>query len=251
MTQIKLNNLSYRQENDEILKNITYEFAPNCTTGILAPVEEKTAVLLKIIGGITQPTSGNVVINGIDLFNSDRGTLESVRKRMAFVFERKGILSNLSIRENLLLPLNYHNPDVSIEEKMQKINSLFDHFGIQKEILSDRPARLHPQALKMMLLFRAFAIDPDIILYDNPMTDLELTYKKAVSSYIKQLKTEKQITQIFFSTSKMLFNDAKYILIFSRGTLVEKGPTELIMKSENAITQKIIQDYLEAGQYET
>ena len=249
--QIKLDNLSYQQENDAILKNITYECAPNCTTGILAPVEEKTAILLKIIGGITQPTGGRVIINGIDLFNSDRETLESVRKKMAFVFERKAILSNLSIRENLLLPLNYHYPDVSIEEKMQKIHALFDHFGIHHEILSDRPARLHPQALKMMLLIRAFAMDPEIIIYDNPLTDLELTFKKTVAEYIKRLKTEKQVTQIFFSTSRMLFNDANDILIFSRGVLVEKGQTDLIMKSENPITKKIIQDYLEAGQYET
>jgi ABC-type transporter Mla maintaining outer membrane lipid asymmetry ATPase subunit MlaF len=250
-TQIKLDGLSYIQENEEILKSITYKFMPNRTTGILAPVEEKMSTLLKIIGGITAPTRGSVIINGLDMFRSDRKTLKEVRKNLAFVFERKGILSNLSISENLLLPLNFHYPDTTDEEKQNRIDKLFDHFGIHKKILSERPARLHPQTLKMILLIRAFIMKPEIILYDNPLTDLELTLKKAVSSYIKQLKESKKVTQIFFSTSRILFNDADYVLVFSGGTLIEQGQVDSIMKSENPLTKNIIHDYLEAGSHET
>ncbi len=250
-TQIKLDSLSYKQENEEILKNITYEFLPNCMTGILAPVEEKTSTLLKIIGGITAPTSGSVCINGLNMFKSDRKTLKAVRKNMSFVFERKGILSNLSISENLLLPLNYHYPDATKEEKQSRIDRMFDNFGIQKKILSERPARLHPQTLKMILLIRAFIMESGIILYDNPLTDLELNYKKAVSSYINQLKASKKVTQIYFSTSRTLFYDADYILIFSGGSLIEQGLVDSILKSENLLTKKIIHDYLEAGKHET
>jgi ABC-type transporter Mla maintaining outer membrane lipid asymmetry ATPase subunit MlaF len=250
-TQIKLDKLFYEQENEKILNNISYEFAPGCTTGILSHVEDKSAVLLKIIGGITQPTSGKVSINGIDLFNSNRETLRPVRKAMAFVFERKGILSNISIRENLLLPLNYHYPDEPLSEKQKKIDALFEYFEIPKKVLSERPARLHRQTLKMILLIRAFVMEPDIILYDNPLVDLELTYAKSVCEYIRQLKIRKNVTQIFFSTSKMLFEDADNMLVFSDGLLVETGSLNTIIKSENPLTRKLIQDYFEAGTNET
>lgn len=250
-TQIKLDSLSYVQEDVEILRNITHEFAPNCTTGIIAPVEEKASTLLKIIGGITSPTSGSVIINGFDMFRTDRKSLKEVRKNLSFVFERKGILSNISIGENLLLPLNYHYPDMPKAEKQSRIDKVFDHFGIHQKILTERPARLHPQTLKMILLIRAFIMEPDIILYDNPLTDLELTYKRAVCSYIKELRVSKKVTQILFTTSRMLFNDADYILVFSGGNLIEQGNVDSILRSENPLTQKIIHDYLEAGSHET
>ncbi len=250
-TQIKLDNLSYTVEDEEIFKNITYEFLPNCTTGILAPVEDKTSILLKIVGGITTPTSGSVHINGLDMFTSDRKTLKPLRRKMAFVFERKGILSNLSISENLLLPLNYHFPDTSKVEKQNRIEALFNHFGLDKKILQARPARLHPQTLKMILLIRAFIMEPEIILYDKPLTDLEQSLKNLVTSYMQQLRAGKKVTQIVFTSSRVLLNNTDDILVISGGRLIEHGSFDAMVKSENPFTKKIIHDYLEAGGYET
>ena len=251
MNQIKLANLSYTVENEEILKNISHGFIPEGITGILAPVEEKISHLLKIIDGVLEPTSGVVTIDNFDLFQEHEAILKNIRKKMAFVFERRGILANLSILENLLLPLDYHFPELSPAEKKDKIETLFDHFEIQTKILLERPARLHPQILKMMLLIRAFVMEPDIILYDNPLLDLGLKFKKAIFKYVYYLKEEKKVTQIFTSTSDILFEIADENLVLNNGNLIEVETWENLILSDNTITQKIIKDYLEVGINET
>jgi len=251
MKNIRLINLNYRQENEEILQNISHNFIPESISGILSPVEEKASTLLKIIGGILEPTSGTVTIDGIDLFTEDRKALKAVRKKMAFVFERKGILSNLTVQENLLLPLDYHFPELSHQQKLDRIVALLEHFAMSTNILSLRPAKLNSQTLKMTLLIRAFAMEPDIVLYDNPLADLELHYQKAVTSYIQKLSRDNKTTQIFLSTSPTLLKIAHEVLVFLNGTIFEKGLPEQINGSTNPLTKKIINDYLEAGVNET
>ncbi len=247
---IKIENLSYTLDGEIILSDFSHEFTMGTMTGILAPVEERISFLIKIIGGITEPQSGRTLVNGVDLLNDSPEKIREVRKTISFVFDRGGMLSNLSVLENLMLPLDYYFPAMSSDLKREKINWFFHYFSLNPKLLSERPAKLHPQIYKMLLLVRAFLPEPKILLYDNPLGDLEQNFKKKIFAYISELKKQ-QLTQIFVSTSDILFELSDVNLVFKSGDYVESGTWEDLMFSESPITQKLIKEYLEVGINET
>ncbi len=247
---IQVNNLTHTLDSDLILNNFSYKFITGQLTGILSPIEEHVPELLKIICGITEPQKGSVFIEGVDIFNGAAELIKATRKKVSFVFNRGGLLSNLSILENLLLPLDYHFPEETRDSKLEKIKFLFDHFELKLGLLSERPAKLHGQLIKLMLLIRAFLPNPTIILYDNPLADLEFSFKKKIIHHIAELQ-QKQITQIFVSTSDVLFEISDCNLVIKSGNLVEFGTWDTLIMSNLSITKSIIREYLEVGINET
>ena len=247
MSIVSVQNLSFTIENENILRKFSYEFPDNLITGVLAPVEEHISYLLKIICGISEPTEGTVLIGGIDLFNDAEDRITEIRKKIGFCFARGGLLSNLSILENILLPFDFHYPHMPVEQKKEKILAIFRMLDIHDEVLTHRPAKLHPQMYKMILLVRAFVLEPAIILYDNPFLELELHYRKLVYKYMHYLRDEKSTTQIFVSTSDILFEIADQILVFNHGYLVETGDWNELLVNGKETTHMLIKQYLEAG----
>ncbi len=247
---IQVNNLTHKVDSDLILNNFSYKFNNGQLTGILAPVEENMPELLRMMCGITEPQQGNIYIEKIDIFNDSPERIKNIRKKISFVFNRGGLISNLSILENLLLPLDFHFPDEDHTMKLDKIKAIFEHFGLNINLLSERPATLHPQFKKLMLIIRAFLPNPAIILYDNPLVDLELSFKKKIIGYLYKLQSN-GVTQIFVSTSDVLLELSDVNLVFKSGCLIESGKWEDLIMSNSIITKNIIREYLEVGINET
>lgn len=247
MSNVSIRELSFNVDAEKILREVSYDFQPNAITGILAPVEERISFLLKLICGICEPASGSVLINGVDLYNTPEKELEDIRRSIAYCFGRGGLLSNLSIQQNLLLPFDYHYPKIPRAEKLEKVKSLFRKLDVHESLLNERPAMLHPQMYKMMVLIRTFLLDPAIILYDNPFLDLEKHYQKLVYAYIHELRGTGKTTQIFVSTSDILFELSDQILVFNHGRFIEAGGWDELLMSGTETTQNLIRQYLEAG----
>jgi ABC-type transporter Mla maintaining outer membrane lipid asymmetry ATPase subunit MlaF len=247
---ITVSNLSYSLDNEVLLDDFSYIFPDGSLTGILATVEERISFLLQIICGITEPSTGKVLIDGTDLLNGTPEKIRDVRRSLSFVFNRGGLISNLSILENLLLPLDYHFPEMGREAKLDLITRFLNQFSLQTSVLNERPAKLHPQIAKMLLLIRAFLPEPRIILYDNPLGDLEYSFRKKIFSYISTLQS-KNVTQIFVSTSDILLEIADIDLVFKSGKLIESGQWNELLFSQSPVTQRIIKEYLEVGINET
>lgn len=247
---ITVKDISLINEGRVIIRDFSYEFPEGSLTGILAPVEERLSFLIQMISGITDPTTGSIIIDGTDILNATPIEIKRIRTLIGYVFDRGGLISNLSIRENLLLPLDFYFADMTRQAKLEKIASFFDFFSLPISLLDERPAKVHPQILKMILLLRAFIPEPKIILYDNPFGDLEFGFKKKIFSYIASLH-EKKITQIFVSTSDHLLELADNDLVFSAGEFIEAGPWDQLLFSTSPVTQRIIKEYLEVGINET
>jgi microcin C transport system ATP-binding protein len=146
-----------------------------------------------------------------------------------------------------LLPLEYHYPELTAAQRHKRILTICKQMDIHQSILDERPALLHPQMYKMALLARAFVLEPKIILYDNPLLDLEMKYKKIVYNHILHLREHLSVTQIFISTSDILFEITDTNLVFNRGAIVESGTWDELILSEQTATQNIIREYLETG----
>ncbi|MCE1188236.1 MAG: ATP-binding cassette domain-containing protein [Ignavibacteria bacterium] len=247
MSTIVTRNITYYEPEIGEINDFSYTFEGNKIIGLIAPIEERVSVLLRIMAGIKEPSSGRVLLDNVDIHQANTSVIKDIRKKMAFVFDRGGIISNLSILENLFLPLNFHYPEWPKGEKLDLIKYYFDKFHISEKYLSMRPANIHPQIAKLVNIIRAYLIRPEIILYDNPLGDLELRMRKEVFKHITELRERNNVLQIFVSTSDILFDVADNNIVFGDGRMIEEGCWEELILSESVITQKIVKEYLEVG----
>ena len=243
---IKAENISYQLDGKIILDDFTFEFQKGLVYGIISPIEDRTAILLKLLCGIAEPLTGRITYDGVDILNSSEEEIMELRKIISFVFDRGGLLSNLTVLENLMLPMDYHLTSLSQDHKIDMIYYILEIFGIDKNVLNERPAKLHYQVSKLMALVRGYITNPEVILYDNPLSDLERAFRKKVIKFFLDLK-HRNVTQIFYSTTDTLFEISDNNLVFYEGKLVETGPWEELIMSNHSVTQYIIKEHLEIG----
>ncbi|NUN07676.1 MAG: ATP-binding cassette domain-containing protein [Ignavibacteriaceae bacterium] len=248
---MRITGLKYSIDDRVFCDNIGYAFEKGMLYGILCQSEEEASIFLKILAGIYTPDSGTVTIDDLSVHTIDSRIISQLKRKSAFVFERLGLISNLSIQENLLLPYNYVFPEIPLADKLSKIMEYFSYFSIPESLLRERPARLNAQYYKLIIIIRAYIIDPDIIIYDMPFTDLEVGAKKKLIEEITRIREKGETTQVFYSNNDILFDRADRGIILHKGNFVCEGPWEDLIMIEDELVRKIVTNYLSIGLNET
>lgn len=248
---LSLSGLCYEIEKRKYCDSLDYTFEKGLLYGIMCLSEEEASVLLKLLAGIYTPDTGSVTIEEINVHSTDTRDIQKLKGRSAYVFDRLGLISNLSILENLLLPYNFVFPELAVEEKLEKIKSYLDLFSIPESTLTMRPAKLNAQTYKLIIIIRSYIIEPDIIFYDMPFTDLEIAAKKKLIEEITLIREKGKTTQIFYSNSDVLFDRADKCIIFNQGRFISEGPWEELILNEDEFVRKIVTNYLSIGLNET
>lgn len=244
MSLVSLESVHYISDRYEV-KDLSMQFEKGKLYGFLAPPDEPVNELLKLISGIVQPDEGAVRFNNTDMNLGTLYNLREIRKKISYIFERGSLLANLSILENLLLPYDYHYPDVSREEKMVNIRNYFSYFLLPESILEERPAVQRQQTSKLVIIIRALLTSPEFLVLDMPFTDLELKSKKRLLRKLAELKKGGNITQLYYSNSDILYDECDLCYVFENGKIIETGAWDELILSDNPQTQKIIKDYFE------
>jgi ABC-type lipoprotein export system ATPase subunit len=168
---------------------------------IAGPIEKANVFLLNVIGGIQPPQyhhqQARVLFQGLDMYESGERVIKEIKKKIAFVFCEGTLVSNLTIKENLLLPLRYHYPGFDDAAVMEKINGDFNYFGIP-DVLEKRPAEISYDVRKKLAFIRVSLQEPELILMDKPFFNLDEHERDRVIRYLENLKS-KGITFIIFS----------------------------------------------------
>lgn len=250
MASVSLENVYYTSDRYSV-SGLNMHLEEGKLYGILAPADEPVNEILKLISGIVQPDKGMVIFDGIDMNIGTLYGLKDIRKKISYIFERGSLLANLTIAENLLLPYDYHYSELSREEKLENIKKYFEYFQLADSILDERPAYQRQQTSKLVVIIRALLTDPEFLVLDMPFTDLELKSKKRLLRKITEMKKSRNITQVYFSNSDILYDECDTCFVFENGQIVDTGTWDELLMSDNLLTQKIIKDYFEIELDET
>jgi ABC-type lipoprotein export system ATPase subunit len=203
---------------------------------VTGPNEEANVLLLKIIGGLLPPGShhyhqhGQVFFRGIDIYEGSEGEIIEVKKKIAFVFREGTMISNLTIRENLLLPFQFHCPDDDCAAAMEKVEADFNYFGIP-DVLDKRPDLVSYCQKKKLAFIRASLQRPELVLVEKPMFNLDEEDRQQVLHYLENLR-KNGITLIIASRSKLILETLIDVAI-----VLEEGKTpRMIGKTHNEFT---------------
>ncbi len=239
---IQINELSFAypySPEREIFSKLNLNFVRGQVTSVMGPSGIGKTTLLRLIGGLLYPTQGEVIVDGQNLHHLSRKLLEQIRKRMSLLFQSSALFTNLSVYDNVAFPLRAHT---TLSERMIRQIVL-----MKLQIVGLRGARdLMPSALsggmeRRVALARALALDPQIIMYDEPFTGLDPISMGVIVKLIKEIHQALGMTSIIVSHDVAEANQiSDHIYLISGGNLIGQGkPSEMLQSHEPAIKQFI------------
>lgn len=175
--------------------------------------------LLSLIGALTRPTSGRVVLDGTDVWTLDDGKLSAMRnRRVGFMFQFPSLIPTLNVTNNLRLAASFHDVDYDIDGRVKELISLV---GLQDK------ARVYPNQLsggqqRRVAIARALMNGPDLILADEPTGDLDEETEKEIMQILKKTNDEGAAV-VLISHSPELVKFAKRRFWMSDGALIKRA----------------------------
>jgi phospholipid/cholesterol/gamma-HCH transport system ATP-binding protein len=202
-----------------VLKDVSFRVEPGEIFVLMGPSGSGKSVLLKHIVGLERPTSGRVTVNAKDA--ASEITREQVR--MALVFQSGALFNSLSVYDNLALYLREHRlaSEPEIREKVMHALKILSLDGVDQKAPSDLSGGMK----KRVAIARALVMEPQLMLYDEPTSELDPVTSATISEIIATLKEEYHVTTIVVSHDRELaLNIADRVGILMGGELVSLGP---------------------------
>ena len=216
---VKLENLCKNFGDFVVLRDVSFEVQPGEIFVLMGPSGSGKSVLLKHIVGLEQPTSGRVLVDHRDA--SDPATREQVR--MALVFQAGALFNSLSVYDNLALYLREHRlaGEAAIREKVMRALQILS----LENAAAKSPSDLSGGMKKRVAIARALVMEPQLMLYDEPTSELDPVMGATISEIIATLKDEYHVTTIVVTHDRDLaLNISDRVGILLDGQLIHLGP---------------------------
>lgn len=187
--KIKFENLCFSFEgNEPVLKNTDFEFPENEVCWIQSEEGQGKSTLLQILAGLQMPQIGQYLINDQNIRDMTFEEFLPYRLKIGYSFDYGGLINNLSLRDNLLLPLRYHKL-VTPKEGYLRVDELIKRFDFTKSA-NERPAHVPGRLRKLACLLRSIVHRPDLLVMDDPSVGLGAESTESFLQLIKELRNE-------------------------------------------------------------
>jgi phospholipid/cholesterol/gamma-HCH transport system ATP-binding protein len=177
-----------------VLNGIDLTIEHGKTVSILGQSGTGKSVLLKLIIGLQKPDAGSIEIEGRDIVTEPREVLNDIRKKIGFLFQNGALYDSLTVGQNVDFPLARHT-QLSREERDHRVHELLSKVGMDDDA-AKMPSEISGGMQKRVGLARALALEPEIVLFDEPTAGLDPITADEIDNLIGKLKSERQMTSI-------------------------------------------------------
>lgn len=237
---IEIRGLRFSRGTRVIFDGVDMDIPRGKVTAIMGPSGTGKTTLLRMIGGQLRPRAGRITVDGQDVHALRRGELYALRKRMGMLFQTGALLTDLNVYDNVAFPLREHT---ELPETMIR-----DLVLMKLEAVGLRGARdMMPNELsggmgRRVALARAIALDPMMIMYDEPFTGLDPISKGAVVELIRRINAALGVTSIVVSHDvRETAAISDYIYVLSDGKVVGQGAPKELMESDSPWVRQFMQ----------
>src|SRR5215471_9635290 len=191
---IAVQNLRKSFGTQKVLNGISFQVGEGETVAVIGRSGGGKSVLLKLLIGLQLPDSGSILIADEEITKLDNKRLNEIRKKIGFLFQQAALYDSLSVAENVDFPLSRHS-EMSELERAQRVQGLLREVGMDQE--SEKfPSQLSGGMQKRVGLARALALDPNILLFDEPTAGLDPITAEEIGNLIVELKKKRQVSAI-------------------------------------------------------
>lgn len=224
---------------NHVLRGIDLKISAGTATAIVGGSGAGKSVLLKHMVGLLKPDSGSIYIFDQEMPHRHNRQLEEIRRRFAMVFQGSALLNSLTVGQNVGLGL-VEQGRLGQEEIDRIVREKLALVGLKgKE--SELPGELSGGMRKRVAIARALAMDPEIILFDEPTTGLDPVMAENIDSLIADLRGRlKKTVVIVTHDMDSAFKIADRICMIYEGKIVEQGSPETFRNSTNPIVEQFI-----------
>ena len=171
---LQIDNLNVVFGENQVLRDISLTIRRGETVAIIGESGCGKTVLLKNMIGLISPTSGRVFFNGRDLATLSDKELTETREHYGFVFQMAALFDSMSIAENVAFPLRQHRKTMKRSEIAERVEGLLEEVGLEPNVVWDKtPSEISGGMRKRVGFARALAMEPELMLYDEPTTGLD------------------------------------------------------------------------------
>ncbi len=237
---VEVRQMTFRRGSRTIFDGIDLDIPVGKITAIMGPSGTGKTTLLRLIGGQLLPDTGTIKVDGEHVSQLSRRSLFELRKRMGMLFQSGALLTDLSVFDNVAFPLREHTdlPEIIIHHLvLMKLNSVGLRGAYQL-----MPNELSGGMARRVALARTIALDPMMIMYDEPFAGQDPISMGVLVKLIKLLNATLNMTSIVVSHDiHETTSIADYIYILSEGKVVGFGTPQEIKESESAQVQQFMQ----------
>jgi len=241
---IRIVDLHKSFKSQKVLDGVNLEIEDGKTTVIIGRSGGGKSVLLKHIIGLMKPDSGQILVDDVDIAKLDDRSLNEVRKKFGMLFQEGALFDSMNVAENVGFSLREHTKmkeeeiRVAVAEKLKAVGLT----GIEEKM----PSELSGGMRKRVALARAIAINPQIVLFDEPTTGLDPIMLEAINQLIIHTQKNFNLTCIVISHDvESIFKVGHKIAMLYDGKIIEYGTPEEIKKSPNPVLQQFLTGSIE------
>jgi phospholipid/cholesterol/gamma-HCH transport system ATP-binding protein len=196
-------------------------------------------VLLKIIIGLQTLDSGSVHIHGRDISGLSLDQLGGIRRKMGFLFQHSALYDSLTVEQNVAFPLQHNGKGMSSSEQNNRVRQLLAEVGMERH-LDKMPSDISGGMQKRVGLARALALEPDILLLDEPTAGLDPISSAEIDELVLKLQAEHQMASIVVThdlySAKTI---AGRLILLNDGTVTAEGTFQELQGSDD----KFVRDF--------
>lgn len=238
---IRLENITKKFDSNVVLDDISLHIEKGKTTVIIGPSGCGKTVLLKHMNALLRPTSGLVYFHNRRIDNLNETELNEIRTHFGYLFQEGALFDSLSVAENIMFPMQQHagiKNTKTIDEMVKTKLAMVGLDGFQNFY----PANLSGGQRKRVALARAIALNPEIILYDEPTTGLDPIRSDMINEIIIKFQRELNVTTIVVTHDmKSAYKVAHRIIMLHHGKIIADGNAGHIKNHPHPVVQQFIQ----------
>jgi phospholipid/cholesterol/gamma-HCH transport system ATP-binding protein len=224
-----------------VLNGIDLSVARGETVVVLGRSGTGKSVLLKLLIGLQEPDSGSIQVEGQEITGLEGKELNQIRKKMGFLFQQAALYDSLTVEENVIFPLSRHTT-LSAEERKAKARELLSSVGMEKA-LEKMPSQISGGMQKRVGLARALALDPSVVLLDEPTAGLDPITSGEIGELISQLQKHRHMTSLVVTHD---IHGARQIadrmVMVNEGNILIEGTFEELQKSADPFVVQFLKD---------
>ena len=236
---VEIKNLTFKRGERVIYDDISLSIPQGKVTAIMGPSGIGKTTLLRLIGGQIRPESGQILFAGKDIPRLSRKDLYETRKRMSMLFQSGALFTDMNVYDNIAFPIREHSqlPEAIIEKiVLMKLEAV----GL-RGARHLQPSELSGGMARRVALARAIALDPELILYDEPFAGQDPISMGVIVRLIRSLSDALGLTSIVVSHDvPEVMSIADYIYIIAEQKIIGQGTPEQIKQHDSLLVKQFI-----------
>ena len=223
--------------NQKVLNGISFQVAQGETVAVIGRSGGGKSVLLKLLIRLQTADSGSIQIAGEEVTKLDDKRLTEIRKKIGFLFQQAALYDSLTVEENVNFPLSRHSKLTS-GEQIKRVHQLLGEVGMDQD-RGKLPSQISGGMQKRVGLARALALDPEILLFDEPTAGLDPITAAEIGDLIAQLKQKRQVSAIVVTHDvhgAKTYSDRMVLL--HKGNIKAEGSFEELENSEDEFVSR-------------